>query len=109
MKKYGAENLEVFHTHFKPYEKGVTERDVEDCYAKLICVLNENLRVVGFHYLGPNAGEVTQFAALALKFKATKEDFNKLVGIHPTSAELFTNMTVTKRSGLSPIPQGCCG
>ena len=109
VKKYGEENVEVFHTHFKPYEKGVTERDVEDCYAKLVCVINENMRVAGFHYLGPNAGEVTQFAALALKFKATKEDFNKVVGIHPTSAELFTNMTVTKRSGLSPIPQGCCG
>lgn len=107
--KYGADNLEVFHTYFKPYEKGITERDVEDCYAKLICVLDDKLRVVGFHYLGPNAGEVTQFAALGLKFKATKEDFNKLVGIHPTSAELFTNMTITKRSGISPIPQGCCG
>lgn len=108
-KKYGEENLEVFHTYFKPFEKGITERDVEDCFAKLICVIKENMRVVGVHYLGPNAGEVIQFAALALKFKATKNDFNKLVGIHPTSAELFTNMTITKRSGLSPIPQGCCG
>lgn len=108
-KKYGAENLEVFHTYFKPYEKGVTEREVTDCYAKLICVINEKMRIVGFHYLGPNAGEITQFVALALKFKATKEDFNKLVGIHPTSAELLTNMTITKRGGLSPIPQGCCG
>lgn len=108
-KKYGQDNLEVFHAYFKPFEKGVTEREVTDCYAKLICVLNDNLRVVGFHYLGPNAGEVTQFAALALRFKAVKEDFSKLVGIHPTSAEVFTNMTITKRSGLSPIPQGCCG
>lgn len=109
IKKYGEQNIEVFHTHFKPFEKGVTERDVEDCYAKLICLLNDHMRVVGFHYLGPNAGEVTQFAAMALRFKATKADFNKTVGIHPTSAELFTNMTITKRSGLSPIPQGCCG
>lgn len=110
LERYGGEgNVEVFHTHFKPFEKGVTERDVEDCYAKLICVINENMRVVGFHYLGPNAGEVTQLAALALKFKATKHDFNKVVGIHPTSAELFTSMTITKRSKLSPIPQGCCG
>lgn len=108
-KKFGADNLEVFHTYFKPYERGVTERDVDECYAKLICVISENMRIVGFHYLGPNAGEITQFVALAIKFKATKEDFNMLVGIHPTSAELFTNMTITKRSGLSAIPQGCCG
>lgn len=109
IQEYGEENLEVFHTYFKPFEKGVTERDVEDCFAKLICVIKDHMRVVGVHYLGPNAGEIIQFAALALKFKATKNDFNKLVGIHPTSAELFTNMTITKRSGLSPIPQGCCG
>lgn len=107
--KYGKDNLEVFHTYFKPYEYGVTERDVEDCYAKMICVIGENMRVVGFHYLGPNAGELTQFAALALRFKATKEDFNRTVGIHPTCAELFTNMVITKRSGLSAVPQGCCG
>lgn len=109
LKKYGADNIEVFHTHFKPYEKGVTERDVEECYGKMICLIKQDMRVIGFHYLGPNAGEVTQFVALALRFKATKRDFDKTVGIHPTSAELFTNMTITKRSGLSPIPQGCCG
>lgn len=109
IEKYGQDNIEVFHTHFKPFEKGVTERDVLDCYAKLICLLNDNLRILGIHYLGPNAGEVIQFSALALRFKATKEDLNKLVGIHPTSAELFTSMRITKRSGLSPVPQGCCG
>lgn len=45
-------------------------------------------RVVGFHYLGPNAGEVTQFAGLALRMKATKDDFDSLIGIHPTCAEV---------------------
>lgn len=63
--------------------------------------------MVGFHYLGPNAGEVTQMAALALKMKATKEDFNALIGIHPTNAENFTTMNVTKRSGLAATSKGC--
>lgn len=44
--------------------------------------------VVGFHYLGPNAGEVTQGFALGLKLGAKKEDFSNLVGIHPTCAEV---------------------
>lgn len=44
--------------------------------------------VVGFHYLGPNAGEVTQGYALGLKLGANKDDFNNLVGIHPTCAEV---------------------
>lgn len=52
------------------------------------CWLQE--RIVGFHYLGPNAGEVTQGFALGVKLKATKEDFDSLIGIHPTCAEVST-------------------
>jgi pyruvate/2-oxoglutarate dehydrogenase complex dihydrolipoamide dehydrogenase (E3) component len=55
--------------------------------------------VIGFHYLGPNSGEVTQGFALALKLNAKKSDFDTLIGIHPTCAELFTNLNVTKSSG----------
>ena len=43
---------------------------------------------MGFHYLGPNAGEVTQGYGMALKLGATKGDFDNLVGIHPTTAEV---------------------
>ena len=38
--------------------------------------------------MGPNAGEVTQLIGLPLKMKATKEDVNALIGIHPTCAEV---------------------
>uniref|UniRef100_A0A915K3F6 thioredoxin-disulfide reductase (NADPH) n=1 Tax=Romanomermis culicivorax TaxID=13658 RepID=A0A915K3F6_ROMCU len=46
-----------------------------------------DLRVIGIHYLGPNAGEVTQGFGLALKLKAKMSDLTSLVGIHPTTAE----------------------
>ncbi len=29
-----------------------------NAYCKLICSKNENLKIIGFHYLGPHAGEV---------------------------------------------------
>ena len=45
-------------------------------------------RVVGLHMLGPNAGEITQGFGIALQMKATKENFDDLVGIHPTCAEV---------------------
>ncbi len=61
----------------------------DDCYAKLVINKNDGNKVVGFHYVGPQAGEVTQgFAALVLK-GATKEDFDRTVGIHPTMAEVI--------------------
>lgn len=44
--------------------------------------------MVGFHVLGPNAGEVTQGFALGVKLGAKKSDFADLIGIHPTTAEV---------------------
>ena len=45
-------------------------------------------RLLGLHFLGPNAGEVMQGFALAFKFNATKADIDRLIGIHPTVAEV---------------------
>ena len=49
-------------------------------------------KVIGFHYLGPNAGEVTQGFTLGLKMGATKKDFDAMIGIHPTCAEVNKKM-----------------
>ena len=46
------------------------------------------MRVVGFHVVGPNAGEITQGFALGMRLGACKEDFDATVGIHPTVAEV---------------------
>lgn len=45
-------------------------------------------RVIGFHYLGPNAGEVTQGFGAAMKCGITKEQLDGTIGIHPTCAEV---------------------
>ncbi|KAH8077204.1 thioredoxin-disulfide reductase [Aureococcus anophagefferens] len=64
-------------------------------------------KVVGFHYLGPNAGEITQGFSIAMRKGATYADFISTVGIHPAVAEEFTSMTVTKSSGESAAKGGC--
>ena len=48
----------------------------------------QNERVVGFHVLAANAGEITQGYAVALKLGATKADFDRTIGIHPTESEV---------------------
>eukprot|EP00899_Mesostigma_viride_P028780 jgi/Mesvir1/9087/Mv06343-RA.1 len=114
--KYGADNIEVYHSYFKPLEwatnhealpSGVPHREDNACFCKLVCLLPDNERVLGLHYLGPNAGEVTQGYAVAIKLRATKADFERTVGIHPTTAEEFTTMRITKRSGQSAQKSGC--
>ncbi|XP_076423432.1 thioredoxin reductase 3 isoform X2 [Peromyscus maniculatus bairdii] len=104
---YKKENLEVYHTLFWPLEWTVAGRDNNTCYAKIICNKFDNERVVGFHLLGPNAGEITQGFAAAMKCGLTKQLLNDTIGIHPTCGEVFTTLEITKSSGLDITQKGC--
>ncbi|XP_036101313.1 thioredoxin reductase 3 isoform X3 [Molossus molossus] len=101
------ENLEVYHTLFWPLEWTVAGRDNNTCYAKIICNKFDNNRVIGFHILGPNAGEVTQGFAAAMKCGLTKQLLDDTIGIHPTCGEVFTTLEITKSSGLDISQKGC--
>ncbi|KAM6325413.1 thioredoxin reductase 3 [Podargus strigoides] len=107
IEEYGKQNLEVYHTLFWPLEWTVPGRDNNTCYAKIICSKHDNNRVIGFHVLGPNAGEVTQGFAAAIKCGLTKELLDETIGIHPTCAEVFTTMDITKSSGQDITQRGC--
>ncbi|GBO17250.1 Thioredoxin reductase 1, cytoplasmic, partial [Araneus ventricosus] len=107
IEKYGEDQIEVYHSNITPLEWTIAKRETNACYVKLICLIPEKERVIGFHYLGPNAGEVTQGFALGIKLGATKADFDATIGIHPTCAEIFTTLSVTKRSGKSTEQSGC--
>ena len=105
--KFGEKNIEVYHSDFWPLEWTVAHRPDNACYVKLIVDKNDKERIVGFHYLGPNAGEVTQAFSGMLKLGATKADMEDLVGIHPTCAEIFTTLNITKSSGKDASASGC--
>jgi len=118
--QFGVDDIEVYLTQFTTLEHSACHRlkhpsigDDEDrghsCLSKLVCVKSQNEKVVGFHFVGPNAGEMTQGFALALKLGATKADFDGLVGIHPTDAESFCALSITKRSGVDFAAVGGCG
>jgi glutathione reductase (NADPH) len=63
----------------------------EKMLMKLV-VCKETDRVLGLHYVGPDAGEIVQGFAVAMKMGATKADFDATVGIHPTAAEELVTM-----------------
>jgi glutathione reductase (NADPH) len=48
--------------------------------------------VVGAHMVGPDAGEIIQGVAIAVKLGATKAQFDATIGIHPTMAEEFVTL-----------------
>ncbi|XP_045146087.1 thioredoxin reductase 3 [Echinops telfairi] len=104
---YSKKNLEVYHTLFWPLEWTVADRDNNTCYAKIICNRLDNDRVIGFHIFGPNAGEITQGFAAAMKCGLTKQLLDNTIGIHPTCGEVFTSLEITKSSGLDISQKGC--
>ena len=86
--KFG--DVTVFATEFKALRhtlSGSTERT----FMNLI-VDNSSDRVVGVHIVGPDAGEIVQGFAVAMRAGATKAVFDSTVGIHPTIAEEFVTM-----------------
>ncbi len=57
-------------------------------------------KVVGAHMLGEDAPEIMQGLAIAIVMGATKADFDRTIGIHPTAAEeLVTMRTRTRVAG----------
>ncbi|XP_070612376.1 thioredoxin reductase 1, cytoplasmic isoform X2 [Erythrolamprus reginae] len=107
IERFGNNRIEVYHSYFWPLEWTVPSRDNNKCYAKIICNLADRNRIIGFHVLGPNAGEITQGFAAAMKCRITKEQLDSTIGIHPVCAEIFTTLSVTKRSGGDVSKSGC--
>ena len=59
-------------------------------------------KVVGAHMLGEDSAEIVQGIAIAVVMVATKADFDRTIGIHPTAAEEFVTLrTRTRVSGIA--------
>lgn len=72
IKKFGEENIVAYASKYKPLEWNMSYERQGNCYAKLVVNKAENNKVIGFHFVGPNAGEVTQGFAVAIKKGVTK-------------------------------------
>ena len=106
--KFGAENISTYHTQFKPLEWSYNKsRPDGDCYVKLLVNKLDSNRVVGFHIVSPNAGEITQGIGIAIKCGVTKEILDSTVGIHPTIAEDVVGLTWTKEDNPDAAKGGC--
>ena len=87
-RRYG--DVTLFSSEFKALRHTISGRD-ERTFLKLV-VDTASDRVVGLHMVGPEAGEVVQGFAVAMRAGATKAHFDSTIGIHPTVAEEFVTM-----------------
>jgi len=104
---FGKENIEVYHKSFIPLEWSLSEGRTHQGFCKVL-VNKMDGKVVGIHYIGPNAGEVMQGYGVAMKTgKLTFQTIMDTVGIHPTTSEEIVTLSVTKSSGEDAAAGGC--
>ena len=78
-------NIIVFKSVFRPLKLTLSKSD-EKVFIKLI-VNKVNNVVLGLHYVGPDAAEIVQGFSVAIVNGLKKSDFDRTIGIHPSSSE----------------------
>jgi glutathione reductase (NADPH) len=77
--------VDVYMSRFRPLKYALPGRD-ERVMMKLV-VDGSSQRVLGVHVVGPDAPEIIQATAIAVRMGATKRDFDATIALHPTTAE----------------------
>jgi glutathione reductase (NADPH) len=77
--------VKTFTSDFRPMKNVLAGRNERSLY-KLV-LDGETDRVVGVHMIGPDAPEIMQAAAIAVKARLKKSDFDATVALHPTMSE----------------------
>ena len=82
--------IDIYKARFRPMKGTISGRE-ERMLMKLV-VEAKGGRVLGCHIVGPDAGEMVQMAAIAMRMGATKADFDRTMALHPTAAEELVTM-----------------
>ena len=91
--------LDVYRTTFRPM-KATLSGHASRIFMKLL-VDRVTDRVLGFHMVGPDSGEMAQLVGITLQLAATKAAFDATLAVHPTAAEeLVTLRTPAVRHNL---------
>jgi glutathione reductase (NADPH) len=92
--------IDVYRSSFRPLQHALSGR-TEQTLVKVV-VDRTTQRVVGCHMVGPDAGEIIQGFAVAIRCGLTKPQLDATLGIHPTSAEELVSLR-------TPLPEPAAG
>lgn len=96
-----AKGVDVYLTRFRPMKYAFTGSD-ERVLMKLV-VDTDTDRVVGVHIVGPEAPEMIQLAAIAVKAGLTKAQWDATCAVHPTMAEELVTLKVKQSQDGSAV------
>jgi len=88
--------VDIYVTRFTPMRHVISGRVGRKTLMKLI-VCQVTQKILGAHMLGEDAGEIMQGIGIAVGMGATKQDFDRTIGIHPTAAEEFVTLRTRVR------------
>jgi glutathione reductase (NADPH) len=92
--------VDVYVTKFTPMRHNLSGRDRKTTMKLVVDQVTQ--KVLGVHMLGEDAPEIVQGLAIAVVMGATKQDFDRTIGIHPTAAEEFVTLrTRTRVAGVA--------
>jgi glutathione reductase (NADPH) len=92
--------VDIYISRFTPMRHVLSGRARKTIMKLVVC--QESQRILGAHMLGEDAPEIMQGLSIAINAGATKADFDRTVGIHPSAAEEFVTMrTRTRVAGIS--------
>jgi glutathione reductase (NADPH) len=78
-------SIKTFTSDFRPMKNVLAGRNERSLYKLVVDQATE--RIVGIHMIGPDAPEILQAAAIAVKAGLKKSDFDAVIALHPTMAE----------------------
>ena len=88
--RHAGAKIDIYKSVFRPM-KSTFYAGEERMMMKLI-VDKESDRLLGCHIVGPDAPEMIQLAAVALKMGVTKAQWDSTCAVHPTAAEELVTM-----------------
>jgi glutathione reductase (NADPH) len=87
---------DIYVTRFTPMRHTISKREGRKTLMKLV-VCQRTQKILGAHMIGEDAGEMMQGIGIAVVMGATKQDFDRTIGIHPTAAEEFVTLRTRTR------------
>ncbi len=92
--------VDIYVSRFTPMRHTLSGRARKSTMKLVVDQVTQ--KVVGAHMLGEDSPEIMQGLAIAIVMGATKADFDRTIGIHPTAAEEFVTMrTRTRVAGVA--------
>jgi len=78
-------NIKIYSSDFRPMKNIFSDSPERGLYKMIVDEASE--KILGIHMIGPEAPEILQVAAVALKAGLTKQAFDDTVELHPSMAE----------------------